>query len=96
MEDQEDTPPKLLPSGSTPPLWGSTRLILVILCFFGALFMMVLRFNFSMAIVCMTSGETGGEFDWSKATQGYLLSAFFYGYICTQILGNYEHLTLLF
>ena len=49
-----------------------------------------------MAIVCMTSGETGGEFDWSKATQGYLLSAFFYGYICTQILGNYEHLTLLF
>ena len=27
------------------------------------------------------------EFDWEKSTQGYLLSTFFYGYICTQIIG---------
>ena len=28
------------------------------------------------------------EFDWDKSTQGYLLSTFFYGYICTQIIGG--------
>ena len=74
-----------------PPLWGSTRLTLVILSFLGAVIMMVLRFNFSMAIVCMTSDSSvsnatstaGAEFQWEKSTQGYLLSAFFYGYICT-------------
>ncbi len=45
---------------------------------------MILRFNFSMGIVCMTKSE----FAWPRATQSYLLSAFFYGYIVTQILGG--------
>ena len=40
-----------------------------------------------MAIVCMTEKD-GGEFNWEKSTQGYLLSTFFYGYICTQIIGG--------
>ena len=60
------------------PLWGSCRLTLVILGFFGAMLISILRFNFSMAIVCMTD-EDDLEFDWNKSTQGYLLSAFFYG-----------------
>ena len=67
------------------PLWGSCRLTLVILGFFGAMLISILRFNFSMAIVCMTDDKTEGddndeaEFNWNKSTIGYLLSAFFYG-----------------
>nr|CAD7573238.1 unnamed protein product [Timema californicum] len=30
----------------------------------------------------------GPEFDWDSKTQGLLLSSFFFGYICTQILGG--------
>ncbi|CAC5407400.1 SLC17A5 [Mytilus coruscus] len=29
------------------------------------------------------------EFDWNKSTQAKLLSSFFYGYICTQIIGGW-------
>ena len=28
------------------------------------------------------------EFDWDKKVQGNILSAFFYGYVCTQLLGG--------
>ena len=71
------------------PLWGSQRLILVIFAFFGTLLLMIMRFNFSMAIVCMTSNKTednntnitSAEFQWDKTVQGYCLSAFFYGYV---------------
>ena len=65
------------------PLWGSQRLILVIFAFFGTLLLMILRFNFSMAIVCMTDGggessnanstnvtATEPEFNWDKSVQG--------------------------
>lgn len=70
------------------PLWGSQRLILVIFAFFGTLLLMIMRFNFSMAIVCMTTNKTedntiitSAEFQWDKTVQGYFLSAFFYGYV---------------
>ena len=29
-----------------------------------------------------------GEFNWSKEVKGVILSAFFYGYICTQLIGG--------
>nr|CAD7197552.1 unnamed protein product [Timema douglasi] len=29
-----------------------------------------------------------GEFDWSGTMQGFILSSFYYGYICTQLLGG--------
>ena len=29
------------------------------------------------------------EFDWDKSTQAKLLSSFFYGFICTQIIGGW-------
>nr|CAD7448203.1 unnamed protein product [Timema bartmani] len=35
------------------------------------------------------SAFTGPEFDWDSKTQGLLLSSFFFGYICTQILGGW-------
>ena len=34
-----------------------------------------------------TGGEEEGVFDWDKAQQGDLLGCYYYGYICTQILG---------
>ena len=82
MERQESV---LLPIKDYP-LWGSCRLTLVILGFFGAMLISILRFNFSMAIVCMTdeANDNGLEFNWNKSTQGYLLSAFFYGEYSTQ------------
>lgn len=30
-----------------------------------------------------------GEFDWDETTQGYILGAFFYGYIVTQVPGGW-------
>lgn len=30
-----------------------------------------------------------GELPWAKNVQGYVLSAFFWGYMCSQILGGY-------
>lgn len=81
------------------PLWGSCRLVLVILSYIGMIHIMVLRYNISMAIVCMTASNTTSEdgllsynqaeFTWSKVTQGNILSAFFYGYISTQIPGGW-------
>ena len=38
-------------------LWGSCRLVLVILCNLGLFFVMMLRFNLSVAIVCMTKTD---------------------------------------
>nr|CAD7454717.1 unnamed protein product [Timema tahoe] len=35
-----------------------------------------------------SSGTKGGEFDWTETMQGFLLSAYFYGYSATQLLGG--------
>ena len=40
-----------------PPFIGSCRFTLMILCNLGVFQMMILRFNLSMAIVCMTTSE---------------------------------------
>ncbi|CAD6196828.1 unnamed protein product [Caenorhabditis auriculariae] len=36
-----------------------------------------------------TKSEMIGEFDWDKKLSGFVLSAFFYGYVGSQILGGY-------
>lgn len=33
--------------------------------------------------------QVSGELVWSKKTQGYVLSAFFWGYMCSQVIGGY-------
>lgn len=38
-----------------------------------------------LSFVCPQHKEADGEFKWSAATQGYILSSFFYGYVLTQI-----------
>ena len=44
-----------------PRLWRSCRLTIVILCFFATTLITTMRFNFSMAIVCMTGTDTNSS-----------------------------------
>jgi MFS transporter, ACS family, solute carrier family 17 (sodium-dependent inorganic phosphate cotransporter), other len=54
--------------------------------------------NLSVAIVDMTENKTvilpdgtetyQQEFPWDSKQKGYVLSSFFYGYLCTQIIGG--------
>nr|CAD7403221.1 unnamed protein product [Timema poppensis] len=79
--------------------WRRRRYMVAMLAFFGFFNVYALRVNFSVAIVAMTSNRTveengtnveyGPEFDWDSKIQGLLLSSFFFGYICTQILGGW-------
>ena len=79
---------------------GSCRMMVTVMVFLGFYHSYALRFNMSMALVCMTDnpadinngtrlGTEEAEFDWSKNTQGVVLGSFFYGYIITQVLGGY-------
>jgi hypothetical protein len=74
--------------------WGSgfgfgvipRRYTVAILAFLGFSNIYSLRVNLSVAIVSMTKRS---EFDsWDSRTRGLILSAFFYGYILTQIPGG--------
>ncbi|XP_055626995.1 sialin-like [Toxorhynchites rutilus septentrionalis] len=91
-----------LSDGVNAPLWlfwKRRRYILVFMTFFGFFNVYSLRVNLSVAIIAMTeirevldaNGLAGFEqdFDWSSSLQGYILSAFFYGYLFTQVLGGY-------
>eukprot|EP00117_Sycon_ciliatum_P015800 scpid25250/ scgid3151/ Sialin; Membrane glycoprotein HP59; Sodium/sialic acid cotransporter; Solute carrier family 17 member 5 len=68
-----------------------TRWIFTVVGFFLFTFLYGCRFNVSVAVVAMAGNVTksadqngtvvGPEFDWTKQQQGYLNSAFFYGYL---------------
>eukprot|EP00117_Sycon_ciliatum_P003642 scpid32056/ scgid0945/ Vesicular glutamate transporter 1; Brain-specific Na(+)-dependent inorganic phosphate cotransporter; Solute carrier family 17 member 7 len=70
---------------------SGTRWILALAGFPVFTFLYACRFSTSVAVVAMTanvtaSGDSNGtivgpEFDWTKQQQGYLNSAFFYGYL---------------
>ncbi|GAB0100070.1 MFS domain-containing protein [Sergentomyia squamirostris] len=78
--------------------WQKRRYILVFLAFLGFINVYTLRLNLSVAIVAMTEKfnttlENGtvveeSEFNWNSKDQGLVLSSFFYGYICTQVIGG--------
>ncbi|MCP9258952.1 putative transporter C38C10.2 [Dirofilaria immitis] len=80
---------------------GSARFNLALVGFLGCIIVYALRTNVSFAIVCMvnstavdmlsgiSSTNIMGELVWKKVEQGYVLSAFFWGYIFSQILGGY-------
>eukprot|EP00054_Salpingoeca_dolichothecata_P009968 m.56136 g.56136 ORF g.56136 m.56136 type:complete len:506 (+) comp18714_c0_seq2:100-1617(+) len=78
----------LLSSGLNPgpykKYWVSRRYALGWLGFFGFFNVYALRVNLSVASVKMAS-----HFNWSSQTKGTVLSAFFYGYICTQLAGGW-------
>ncbi|XP_057302082.1 sialin-like [Hydractinia symbiolongicarpus] len=77
------------------------RYLVAILSFFGFVNVYALRVNLSVALVAMVSNTTGHyengtayvisppEFDWDSRLRGFILSAFFYGYIVTQIPGGW-------
>ncbi|KAG7299633.1 hypothetical protein JYU34_016620 [Plutella xylostella] len=79
--------------------WRKRRLVVALLAFFGFFNVYALRVNLSVAVVAMTEPvetvlENGTvvfkpEFEWSSQTKGLVLSSFFYGYICTQLLGGW-------
>ncbi|KAG1655419.1 Vesicular glutamate transporter 3 [Nymphon striatum] len=74
------------------------RYILAIMSFLGFFNVYALRVNLSIAIVAMVSNTTTvldngtivyhQDYDWDTGKQGVLLSAFFWGYIITQIPGG--------
>ncbi|KAJ8670289.1 hypothetical protein QAD02_001548 [Eretmocerus hayati] len=82
-----------------PSIWQTRRYVVAVLAFFGFFVSYILRVNLSIAIVQMTSNTTiihsdgsvhyGSEFDWDYKVQGLILSSFFYGYMCTQLLGGW-------
>lgn len=83
----------------TRPLWKKRRYLLVLLTFMGFINVYTLRINLSVGIVSMTENKTvyhddgsvtyEQEFDWDSKQQGLVLSSFFYGYICTQMIGGF-------
>ncbi|GAB6024779.1 hypothetical protein CHUAL_009905 [Chamberlinius hualienensis] len=78
-------------------LFPSARMTVALLMLKMIIIAYILRLNMGIAIVCMIKtnhteqhgNETvlveKGEFEWEKSVQGSILSAFFYGYILTQI-----------
>lgn len=80
------------------PFWKRRRNFVVMMAFFGLFNVYALRVNLSVAIVAMTElrnvthddGSVTQEqyFDWGSQLKGYILSSFFYGYLCTQVIGG--------
>lgn len=80
------------------PFWKRRRYFVVMMAFFGLFNVYALRINMSVAIVDMTdfknvTQEDGSvleqqRFPWDSKDKGYILSSFFYGYLCTQVIGG--------
>lgn len=81
------------------PFWKKKRYMIVFLAFLGFYNVFAMRMNLSVAIVAMTEPKNGTyeyvsihknepEFDWNSKEQGLILSSYFYGYVCSQILGG--------
>ncbi|RIB18382.1 major facilitator superfamily domain-containing protein [Gigaspora rosea] len=65
------------------PVYIPKRIIIIGLCFLGAVVSYADRANMSIAIASMAL-----EFNWSYITQGYILSSFFIGNLTTQVIGG--------
>ncbi|XP_050307651.1 vesicular glutamate transporter 3-like [Anthonomus grandis grandis] len=89
-----------LKAGSPWLFWRQKRYVLALLVFFANANMYTMRTNLSISIVAMTQDRInlmengtvenlGPEFAWTNIAQGYLLSSFFYGFICTPLLGGW-------
>ena len=70
---------------ASPPRAGGwrRRYTLVLLCFGATFICYIDRTNISVAIIPMAE-----QFGWGRDTQGSVLSAFFVGYMLTQIIGG--------
>eukprot|EP00164_Ancoracysta_twista_P014212 GFYU01023060.1.p1 GENE.GFYU01023060.1~~GFYU01023060.1.p1 ORF type:complete len:506 (+),score=102.31 GFYU01023060.1:274-1791(+) len=67
--------------GTRPPT--SVRYGICALLWLGLVVCYLVRVNISIACIPMAK-----EFNWTETQRGFVLSSFFYGYICTQIVGS--------
>jgi sugar phosphate permease len=84
LEHEEAPTTTLLNTSSTPKYYFPKRYILIIMCFMGMLICYADRTNFSVAILPMVK-----QYHWDPATEGFILSAFWYGYAITQVPGGW-------
>ncbi|VVC38185.1 Major facilitator superfamily,Major facilitator superfamily domain [Cinara cedri] len=78
-------------SDGQKPFWKKRRNLITFMVFLGFVNVFMLRVNLSVGIVTMTTpkdSKTIAEFDWDSKVRGAILSAFFYGYVCTQLIGG--------
>jgi ACS family sodium-dependent inorganic phosphate cotransporter len=68
---------------ASPRGW-QTRYTVVALCLAATLVCYIDRVNISVAIIPMAK-----DLDWDQTTRGFVLSAFFWGYLATQIAGGW-------
>ena len=68
---------------SIPARWQVASLI-----FFGLVANYALRLNLSIAIVKMSNSTSvlGNKINWNTEERNFILSAFFYGYVVTQVI----------
>ena len=71
-------------SSSQPAGFWRQRYTLICLCAFATFICYIDRINISVAIIPMAE-----DLGWEPATQGLVLSAFFVGYLLTQIVGGW-------
>ncbi|XP_075168885.1 putative inorganic phosphate cotransporter [Haematobia irritans] len=68
------------------------RHVQILLLFLNVTVIYCSRLNIGVAVVAMTNAETANpdfpEYDWSEKEISYILSSFFWGYVCTQFLGG--------
>lgn len=77
--------------------WKRRRHVVALLAMLGFFNVYSLRVNLSVGIVAMTSPtlypngtvQAPPEYNWDSKAQGIILSSFFYGYLCTQLLGGW-------
>lgn len=70
-------------SESAVPFLRSTRFVICCLLMMANLICYADRTNISVAILAMAEDQ-----GWDEEQQGFVLAAFFYGYMLTQILGG--------
>jgi ACS family sodium-dependent inorganic phosphate cotransporter len=68
------------PRGGPPSYFRSTRFIIILLALGSNACCYADRTNISVAILAMAD-----DMEWDEVAMGHVLSAFFYGYLCTQV-----------
>ncbi|XP_033323679.2 uncharacterized protein LOC117218986 [Megalopta genalis] len=75
-----------------PEAWFGCRHVQISLLAFGFLCCYAVRVTTSVTLEAMTNASTANpdfeEFEWNNSTKDIILSSFFWGYVCTQLVGS--------